>query len=355
MSRLDGSTLFLGEPVAAPFEWPRLPRASDATAPEAPRGRIEVEIGSARLRLDLGDVAPLTPPACRTIVSVDGATLELRHPADLLQRLMDAHAVPGDAAALGGEDAAIVAEHLLAPHLATLEAALGAPLRIEDHRPAEPMGAIRGGRIRLDGRDVGVLVLGGEPAVLARLAALDRREPARARAIPFEVRLLSRPFALPAGELAALEPGDAVLLDPRWGVPEPVLVRIGDRLEARVRGDGERRLLAEAPRRGGAHAVGRGAVDHARKGRAMEGPTAEAPDAGAAPDGVDELSVTVVLELDRTTMPLGEVERLREGSVLPFEGGLPDVVRLVANGAPFADGEMVQVGDRIGVRLIRLL
>jgi flagellar motor switch protein FliN len=73
---------------------------------------------------------------------------------------------------------------------------------------------------------------------------------------------------------------------------------------------------------------------------------------GTAPEVAPDarFSVPVTIELDATTVPLAQLQGLREGSVVPLDGaanGLP--VRLLASGKPFARGTLVSVGDGYGV------
>lgn len=343
MSRLDASEFIAREPVSLPFGCPPLPRLASGCAPRLPVGQIEREVGSVALRLDFDDLVPLDGPAALTRVMVGDATLEVRHPVDLLQRLMDARSVSGRAAMFGADEAALVAEHLLAPHLEALEQLLGAPMRIVECGALEAPGPAVGGRLTLDGEEAGAIALDGDPAVLERLAKLGGRDRAQGDGIAFEAALEGRPVALPPGDFAALEPGDAVLLDVGSNGMGAERVVIGGGLGARVREVDGRHVLVEAP-----HPVQRSEAEGWPMMPKSDPETGDDPVTGSLP-------VTVAIELDRTVMPLAEIEGLQAGSVLPFGGGMPGIVRVLANGAPFADGEMVRVGERIGVRLIRFL
>jgi flagellar motor switch protein FliN len=69
----------------------------------------------------------------------------------------------------------------------------------------------------------------------------------------------------------------------------------------------------------------------------------------AAPDARFEVPLTI--EIEATTIALGQLQGLREGSVVPIDadgaGGI--AVRLLASGKPFARGTLVSVGDAYGV------
>lgn len=76
-----------------------------------------------------------------------------------------------------------------------------------------------------------------------------------------------------------------------------------------------------------------------------------AADAAAAPPADVRFAVPVAIEIDAGTLTLGEIQGLREGSVVPVdaaaEGGI--AVRLLAGGRAFARGTLVSVGDAYGV------
>ena len=61
-------------------------------------------------------------------------------------------------------------------------------------------------------------------------------------------------------------------------------------------------------------------------------------------------SVPITIELESTSVPLAELQAIREGAVLPLDaetGSIP--VRILASGKPFAYGTLISVGDGYGV------
>lgn len=81
--------------------------------------------------------------------------------------------------------------------------------------------------------------------------------------------------------------------------------------------------------------------------------------AGAGPAGDLELlggvALTVTVELGRVRLPLREVLRLQEGSVLELDRLAGAPVDVLANGTPVARGDVVVVGEELGVRISELL
>lgn len=81
--------------------------------------------------------------------------------------------------------------------------------------------------------------------------------------------------------------------------------------------------------------------------------------AGGGPVGDLELlggvALTVTVELGRVRLPLREVLRLQEGTVLELDRLAGAPVDVLANGTPVARGDVVVVGDELGVRISELL
>ena len=90
---------------------------------------------------------------------------------------------------------------------------------------------------------------------------------------------------------------------------------------------------------------------------------AELPDlttgAGPGPAGdldlLADVELTVTVELGRIRLPLRELLRLQEGSVVELDRLAGTPVDVLANGTPVARGDVVVVGDELGVRISELL
>jgi type III secretion protein Q len=70
--------------------------------------------------------------------------------------------------------------------------------------------------------------------------------------------------------------------------------------------------------------------------------------------GIDALAVQLVLQAGQITMPLSEIDRLAPGVILPLDRTIDEAVDLVVNGKRIGRGGLVQVGNSIAVRVIRL-
>ncbi len=83
--------------------------------------------------------------------------------------------------------------------------------------------------------------------------------------------------------------------------------------------------------------------------------------AGAGPGNprdlelLGEVMLSVTVELGRIRLPLRELLRMQEGSVIELDRIAGAPVDVLANGTPIARGDVVVVGDELGVRISELV
>lgn len=76
---------------------------------------------------------------------------------------------------------------------------------------------------------------------------------------------------------------------------------------------------------------------------------------GRQPSDLDRLQVPVAFEIDSARVSLGELASLGVGSVLELDVGLLDAsVRLVCHGQTLGVGQLVAVGEQLGVRIVEM-
>ena len=68
-------------------------------------------------------------------------------------------------------------------------------------------------------------------------------------------------------------------------------------------------------------------------------------------DVILDVSVSVSLEVGRTRIPIRNLLQLNQGSVVELERGAGEPLDVYVNGTLIAQGEVVVVNDRFGVRL----
>lgn len=65
---------------------------------------------------------------------------------------------------------------------------------------------------------------------------------------------------------------------------------------------------------------------------------------------LENIGVTLTVEVGRATLTIRDLLRLSEGSVVELDRMAGDPLDVLVNGTPIARGEVVMVGDRFGIR-----
>ena len=151
---------------------------------------------------------------------------------------------------------------------------------------------------------------------------------------------------LSASALSVLEVGDAMLFD-RVAVPGGAAIVVAEAIHASAAFDEAGILhLSEAfltPER-----FGLGEFIMA-DGDDQERLTQTIDDAA-----LSELPIRLVFEVGRSEVTLDELRALGVGSPVPLDRAASSVVNIFANGKRIGAGEMVMIGDQLGVRITRL-
>ena len=81
-------------------------------------------------------------------------------------------------------------------------------------------------------------------------------------------------------------------------------------------------------------------------------------EAGPAPEAtpvdVDEIPLTLKVEIARIQMPVKMIRELQAGNILELDARPEQGVNLVTNGKTLARGELIRVGDTLGVRILHI-
>lgn len=70
---------------------------------------------------------------------------------------------------------------------------------------------------------------------------------------------------------------------------------------------------------------------------------------------LNDVDLTVTVELGRVRLSVREILRLQEGSVIELDRMAGSAVDVLANGTVIARGDVVVVGDELGVRISELV
>lgn len=332
---------WIDDAAVRPFHAPELghPVALSALLGHAPmRFDVERRAVEAALAPPLGQVEASTS-VCWTAGACAG---ELILPTRIIREVLRSvepslRELPASAVA------ALLLELALAGPLGHLEAALGETVRLVDVKQAVP--APDQLRIGLDcaydGEPfIGCLLLPHDAVpVLQRLVRQRRTGLAAEPPLMLAIRLgLAR---LDLTTLRSLTPGDAVLIErPAEGLAAVV---VGERRVALGRLAGTKLTLEASPQPAGAI----GLEDWTMANDSFGGIDPE--DAS-----LDELQITLVFELGRKTATLAEVRGLAKGHVIELGPLAEQQVSVLANGRRIGQGELVQVGEAMAVRLTRL-
>jgi flagellar motor switch protein FliN len=86
----------------------------------------------------------------------------------------------------------------------------------------------------------------------------------------------------------------------------------------------------------------------------VEAPAEAAPSQEEALSTPDSILLDVSVEVAKLKMPLSELKQLQAGNLLDLKVSPEEGVRLVSNGKTLAKGELLKVGDLLGVRVLEL-
>jgi type III secretion protein Q len=180
----------------------------------------------------------------------------------------------------------------------------------------------------------------GRGALPAALAALD---------LPTRLRLRTR-HATPA-LLRTLRPGDVLLgwpaapgFEPHAALGQATLLwgaANGRALHARARIDSRNVILESRP-----------AIMNNDPDLSLH---AAADTAAPAPIDVSDVELPVHIDLVTVNLPIGQIAALQPGYILTLPVALADAdIRLVAHGQTLAFGELVAIGDQLGLHIRRI-
>ncbi|MDD1510194.1 type III secretion system cytoplasmic ring protein SctQ [Pseudomonas sp. CNPSo 3701] len=262
-------------------------------------------------------------------------SLQLHLNAALFERLLGTMALQRDFAGLPAVLQSVLLEQALLPWIEPLEAALGQPLSLD----AEPCHGEVDLNLQLsaDGAPLGTLTLQLSRAAAQSIADLLERHVPPARqalpTLPLSLTLLRGCQTLSLAELCSLQPGDVLMLDCPADA-DGLLLLAGGHRQARFKRQKSGLQLLEALQ--------------------PTNPTMENAMGQDADDAqLDDVPLTVVCQIGSLEMPLGELRELGEGSVLALPHADAQRVELMINGRCVGRGELVAIGDGLGVRLTR--
>lgn len=293
-----------------------------------------------------------TSRSYRLRFSIDGSQGEAVLSGALVEAVVAAADPLAPLPRLQGDHAGVLTEFALREELAALEQQLGCRLEIATVRlePAPPAGAdpsVLTFTIAVEGLERSWCALCLPDSAAVKLVGLFDRcaanpAPAAALAVALCVRVAATRLSI--GEVSRLAPGDVVLADHYCRRPRTALAVIAEHLVAALALTEAGAELVTAPLRGRGSAWEWIMDDAAGKA----GPEA------ACDGALEDLPVKLVFELGRVELSLREIRQLAPGAVVALARPLEESVDVVANGRRIGRGNLIQIGDSLGVRLARL-
>ncbi|QIA24535.1 YscQ/HrcQ family type III secretion apparatus protein [Mesorhizobium sp. AA22] len=175
----------------------------------------------------------------------------------------------------------------------------------------------------------------------AFLDEIVKASPSIPAEFPLPVCLWRNALTISLGELQSLQPDDVVLFDDE---EEEAAFVIAERLYAPAILTASGPQLLAAPT----------AIAGSKWEWTMNQNTPPHADQKLEESTLDELPVALAFELGRTAMPLGEVRQLAPGAIVPLANVTKETVDIIANGKRVGRGEIVRIGESLGVRIARM-
>ena len=286
------------------------------------------------------------------VFAVGGEVGYLTMPVPVVQRLLARADLRVRPDRLDAQLAAMAVETVLAEAIETLEQRLGTDIELLDLNRAAPRSDLAALPFALHLSDTGVNYPGAIRAsapLLATLARLwERQSPLASgvEAIGFTLACRVAFTTLETSALRALAVGDAMLFD-RVAVPGGAAVVVAEAMHAIAHFDEEGHLyLSEPFRPPERYALGDFLM--------TEDDDPERPAQAILDAAIDDLPVRLVFEVGRKEITLDQLRSLAIGSPIPLERAASSAVQIFANGRRIGTGEMVMIGDQLGVRITQI-
>ncbi|RSC26952.1 YscQ/HrcQ family type III secretion apparatus protein [Pseudomonas putida] len=302
-----------------------------------PRQPWQGQLGGAPLSVAWASSgAAMDEPQLELWLSLGDSPVQLHVPA----RALDLLGLP-EGLLLPSLPAALLLEQALLTLIAPLEHLFSQPIHVLDRaltQCVELAPLSLGLEVRL-GDSALAVQLRCDAATWAEIAVLLEQH---AAPMPHDLGGLALTLGVDGGEawlslveLRSLLPGDVVMLDP-W--PDDHLrLHLDDQWQARVQRDGKRLQLIEPP-------ITALALKERHMSEQGTGPSLDS--------SLDELQLKLVCQVGSVELSLAQLRELGVGSVLELAPRMHEGVDLMINGRRVGQGQLVKIGDGLGVRLL---
>ncbi|TIP25912.1 MAG: YscQ/HrcQ family type III secretion apparatus protein [Mesorhizobium sp.] len=287
---------------------------------------------------------PVDQPLCTIAFTLADMAGKLRLPLPLVERGL---ARTIDLKRLAPAHAALLLESEFEEDLEWIESKLGETVTITSVEQEDSVVDQTALGLALTGKDetIGCALHTDSVGLAVRagrfLDQIGKARPPVPAEFPLPVCLWRHALTISLGELQSLQPGDVVLFDDEE--QEAALV-IAERLYAPAVLTASGPQLLAVPT----------AIAGSKWEWTMNQNTPPHADQALEEATLDELPVALAFELGRTAMPLGEVRQLAPGAIVPLANVTKETVDIIANGKRVGRGEIVRIGESLGVRIARM-
>ncbi|TIS67787.1 MAG: YscQ/HrcQ family type III secretion apparatus protein [Mesorhizobium sp.] len=290
---------------------------------------------------------PQDQPLCTISFTAGGTAGKLRLPLSVVERVLAKADELVDLKRLAPAHAALLLESVFEEDLEWIESKLGETVAITSVEKKDGVLDETAFAFVLTGKDetidcalhtdsVGLAVRAG-----AFLDEIGKARPPVPAEFPLPVCLWRNALTISLGELQSLQPDDVVLFDDE---EEEAAFVIAERLYAPAILTASGPQLLAAPT----------AIAGSKWEWTMNQNTPPHADQTLEESTLDELPVALAFELGRTAMPLGEIRQLAPGAIVPLANVTKETVDIIANGKRVGRGEIVRIGESLGVRIARM-
>ncbi|KXF75049.1 hypothetical protein ATN84_20390 [Paramesorhizobium deserti] len=311
-----------------------------------PRPPLRLTHESQTVEIRIADPsASITRPAVELPLTIGPWQGNLALPFVIAERILEPVTGGKMASDLSPDLLALLAEHVLADALDNIESAVEQPIHFDGSgKPQAPLimtaWKVAFGNVSATAE---LHLPAGALEVLANF--LSRISPPAQNAIGDDIPALLQISAgrqsLTSAELVSLRPGDIVLMDEVRENEAKAL--LASRYVARA---------LKGP--DGYRAAGPWRKSNQNQGTIMESKSRASGKPQAEDVDLNDLPVELVFEIGRRELSLGEIRQLGEGSLLLTSPGVDGAVDILANGRRIGKGDLVKIGEGLGVRVVRI-
>ncbi|MDG4884018.1 type III secretion system cytoplasmic ring protein SctQ [Mesorhizobium sp. WSM4884] len=315
------------------------------------RRRAAAEITLAGKAMAIASIWPAPnsadKPQCAIGLTVGDTVGQLCLPLSVVERGLARIDGTIDTKRLAPAHAALLLETAFEDDLEWIEGKLDERIEITSVAPGNTVSGETPFAFVLTGKDesIGCVLTTNDTGLVVRIGRLldelGRTRPPVPAEFPLPICLRRGPLAITLGELQTLQPDDVVLFR---DAEEMAALVIGERLYAPVAltADGPQLLAAPTAIAGSNWEWTMNQNTPPPAGQTLEEST------------LDELVIALAFEVARTAMPLAEIRQLAPGAIVPLADVAEATVDILANGRRVGRGEIVRIGESLGVRIVRM-